>query len=92
VVLKVDTRLARIGIDGQSEELLGQGADVVSMIKGLVLLLAVGIDVWNKQQGRPSIIGFMTRRWGRKDDPEASPVFEPNKTYQAPPVEKTRGE
>ncbi|OAN37902.1 multiple monosaccharide ABC transporter permease [Microbacterium sp. H83] len=71
--------------------LLGQGADVVSMIKGIVLLLAVGIDVWNKQQGRPSIIGFMTRR-NRKDDPEASPVFEPNKTYQAPPVDKTRAE
>jgi hypothetical protein len=43
-------------------------------------------------QSATSIIGFMTRRWGRKDDPEASPVFEPNKTYQAPPVEKTRGE
>ncbi len=72
--------------------LLGQGADVVSMIKGIVLLFAVGIDVWNKQQGRPSIIGFMTRRSGRNTDPEASPVFEPNKTYQAPPVDKTRSE
>lgn len=72
--------------------LLGQGADVVSMIKGIVLLFAVGIDVWNKQQGRPSIIGFMTRRSGRNADPEASPVFEPNKTYQAPPVDKTRSE
>lgn len=72
--------------------LLGQGADVVSMIKGLVLLLAVGIDVWNKQQGRPSIIGFLTRRSGRKGDPEATATFEPNRTYQAPPVEKTRAE
>lgn len=71
--------------------LLGQGADVVSMIKGIVLLFAVGIDVWNKQQGRPSLIGFMTRR-RNGGDPEASPVFEPNKTYQAPPVEKTRSE
>ncbi|WP_341954740.1 multiple monosaccharide ABC transporter permease [Microbacterium sp. LWH13-1.2] len=72
--------------------LLGQGADVVSMIKGLVLLLAVGIDVWNKQQGRPSLIGFMMRRSNRKDDPEATPTFEPNRTYQAPPVDKTRAE
>ncbi|GAA1248905.1 putative multiple sugar transport system permease protein [Microbacterium phyllosphaerae] len=72
--------------------LLGQGADVVSMIKGLVLLLAVGIDVWNKQQGRPSLIGFMTRRSGRKSDPEATATFEPNRTYQAPPVDKTRAE
>lgn len=49
--------------------LLGQGADVVSMIKGLVLLVAVGIDVWNKQQGRPSLIGFITRRRSKADAP-----------------------
>ncbi|WP_345751067.1 multiple monosaccharide ABC transporter permease [Microbacterium rhizophilus] len=42
--------------------LLGVGADLVSMIKGLVLLVAVGIDVWNKQQGRPSVIGFLMNR------------------------------
>ncbi|MGM1016862.1 MAG: multiple monosaccharide ABC transporter permease [Actinomycetota bacterium] len=47
--------------------LLGQGADVVAMIKGLVLLFAVGIDVWNKQQGRPSIIGLLTRRRARPE-------------------------
>ncbi len=63
--------------------LLGAGADVVSMIKGLVLLLAVGIDVWNKQQGRPSVIGFFTRRFGRKGDP-ATDTFDPNQKYQAP--------
>lgn len=50
-------------------QLLGQGSDVVSMIKGLVLLVAVGIDVWNKQQGRPSVIGFLLRRRGRSDGP-----------------------
>lgn len=71
--------------------LLGQGADVVSMIKGLVLLLAVGIDVWNKQQGRPSITGFITRRLRRTEDP-ALQTFEPHKTYQAPPVDKTSGQ
>src|SRR5690606_6157770 len=70
--------------------LLGQGADVVSMIKGLVLLFAVGIDVWNKQQGRPSVIGFLTRRLGRKDDP-ATATFDPTKTYQPPAVDKTSG-
>ena len=26
-----------------------------------MLLCAVGVDVWNKSQGRPSIIGFLTR-------------------------------
>ncbi|WP_175985507.1 multiple monosaccharide ABC transporter permease [Microbacterium tenebrionis] len=49
--------------------LLGQGADVVSMIKGLVLLVAVGIDVWNKQQGRPSLIGFIMRKRNKPDAP-----------------------
>ena len=37
--------------------LMGVGADRTQVIKGLVLLAAVGIDVFNKQQGRPSIIG-----------------------------------
>ncbi|MBO3662155.1 multiple monosaccharide ABC transporter permease [Microbacterium stercoris] len=46
--------------------LLGVGADLVAMIKGLVLLVAVGIDVWNKQQGRPSITGLILNR--RKAD------------------------
>ncbi|MGN8024673.1 multiple monosaccharide ABC transporter permease [Microbacterium sp. 22242] len=49
--------------------LLGAGADVVSMVKGLVLLLAVGVDVWNKQQGRPSLTGFITRRFSRREEP-----------------------
>jgi putative multiple sugar transport system permease protein len=71
-------------------QLLGQGADVVSMIKGGVLLLAVGIDVWNKQQGRPSLIGFMMRKSARQVDP-ATETFRPNQTYQAPPVDKTSG-
>ncbi|HWR85941.1 MAG TPA: multiple monosaccharide ABC transporter permease [Rhodoglobus sp.] len=43
-------------------QLLSVGADLVQMIKGLVLLLAVGIDVYSKRQGRPSLIGRMTRR------------------------------
>lgn len=49
--------------------LLGFGADVVSMVKGLVLLLAVAVDVWNKQQGRPSITGLITRRFSRSEEP-----------------------
>jgi putative multiple sugar transport system permease protein len=36
-------------------QLLGVGSDRVQIIKGMVLLLAVGVDVWNKSQGaRPS--------------------------------------
>ncbi|PXA72367.1 multiple monosaccharide ABC transporter permease [Cryobacterium arcticum] len=41
--------------------LKGIQSDLVQIIKGLVLLIAVGVDVFNKSQGRPSIIGLMTR-------------------------------
>jgi len=37
--------------------LMGVGADRTQVIKGLVLLAAVGIDVFNKQEGRQSIMG-----------------------------------
>lgn len=37
--------------------LMGIGADQQQIIKGLVLLAAVAFDVYNKQQGRPSITG-----------------------------------
>ncbi len=54
-------------------QLLGVGADLVSMIKGLVLLFAVGIDVLNKSQGRPSVIGFLTRGRARAQfDPQVT--------------------
>jgi putative multiple sugar transport system permease protein len=44
-------------------QLLGVGSDRVQIIKGMVLLLAVGVDVWNKSQGRPSITGmFLSSR------------------------------
>ncbi|MDR2323164.1 multiple monosaccharide ABC transporter permease [Microbacterium sp. NPDC089698] len=52
--------------------LLGAGADTVAMVKGLVLLGAVAVDVWNKQQGRPSITGFITRRFSRAEEPFAT--------------------
>jgi putative multiple sugar transport system permease protein len=42
-------------------QLLGVGSDRVQIIKGMVLLVAVGVDVWNKSQGRPSITGFLSR-------------------------------
>jgi putative multiple sugar transport system permease protein len=42
-------------------QLLGVGSDRVQIIKGLVLLLAVALDVYNKSQGRFSIIGTLTR-------------------------------
>ncbi|GAA1355427.1 sugar ABC transporter permease [Arthrobacter koreensis] len=48
-------------------QLLGIGADLTSIIKGLVLLIAVALDVYNKTQGRPSIIGLMMKNFGSKD-------------------------
>ncbi len=42
-------------------QLLGAGADVTQMIKGLVLLVAVAFDIYNKSQGRPSITGLFMR-------------------------------
>ncbi|ROS79046.1 multiple monosaccharide ABC transporter permease [Cellulomonas sp. PhB143] len=45
-------------------QLMGVGSDMTQVIKGLVLLLAVAFDVFNKVGGRPSIIGliFPSRR------------------------------
>lgn len=48
-------------------QLLGVGTDLVQIFKGLVLLAAVAVDVYSKRQGKPSLIGLMTRR--RPADP-----------------------
>ncbi|RFA12080.1 sugar ABC transporter permease [Subtercola boreus] len=61
-------------------QLLGVGSDRVQIIKGLVLLIAVGLDVWNKTQGRPSISGLLTRRFGSTKP--AAPV-----QFEAPQIE-----
>ncbi|WP_346538457.1 multiple monosaccharide ABC transporter permease [Micromonospora sp. DPT] len=53
-------------------QLMGVGTDRVQIIKGLVLLLAVAIDVYNKSQGRFSVIGSITRTF-RRDTPPATP-------------------
>ena len=50
-------------------QLMGVGIDKVQIIKGLVLLIAVSVDVYNKSQGRPSLIGMLTRN--RKKDADA---------------------
>ncbi|MFC7581240.1 sugar ABC transporter permease [Schaalia naturae] len=39
-------------------QLMGVGADWTQMIKGLVLLIAVAVDVYSKRQGRRSVIGM----------------------------------
>ncbi|MET4589938.1 multiple monosaccharide ABC transporter permease [Arthrobacter sp. 754] len=54
-------------------QLLSVGADWQSMIKGLVLLVAVAIDVYNKSQGRASIIGLMMKNF-RSSSGAGSPL------------------
>lgn len=50
-------------------QLLGVQADITQVIKGLVLLLAVALDVYNKRQGKPSIIGLLQRSFRRDTAP-----------------------
>jgi putative multiple sugar transport system permease protein len=57
-------------------QLLGVGTDRVQIIKGLVLLLAVALDVYNKKQGKFSVIGSLTRSF-RRDTP-APPTAPPD--------------
>ncbi|MDQ1571739.1 MAG: putative multiple sugar transport system permease protein [Actinomycetota bacterium] len=52
-------------------QLLGVSNDRVQIIKGLVLLFAVGIDVYSKRQGRPSIIGLWSSRQRRNSGDDA---------------------
>ena len=50
-------------------QLLGVGADMTQIIKGLVLLAAVAFDVYNKSQGRRSITGLLMRPSGARTRP-----------------------
>ncbi|WP_024288572.1 multiple monosaccharide ABC transporter permease [Cellulomonas sp. KRMCY2] len=61
-------------------QLMGVGSDRVQMIKGLVLLLAVAVDVYNKTQGKPSLTGMLTRTFSRGSDPAVEPTPEPART------------
>ncbi|HRA75180.1 MAG TPA: sugar ABC transporter permease [Propionicimonas sp.] len=45
-------------------QLMSVGSQATQMIKGLVLLAAVAIDVWQKRQGRPSLSGLLFRGKG----------------------------
>ncbi|MEU6343404.1 multiple monosaccharide ABC transporter permease [Streptomyces sp. NPDC046977] len=68
-------------------QLEGVGSDMVQIIKGLVLLLAVAFDVYSKSQGRFSIIGTLTRplRSGDTSTAAQSPkaAADPDKTSVA---------
>ena len=64
--------------------LKGIGSDLTQMIKGLVLLLAVAFDVYNKVQGRPSIIGLLFKG---KDKRAEELVSEASEEAAAVPVD-----
>ncbi|BCW05023.1 MULTISPECIES: multiple monosaccharide ABC transporter permease [Micrococcaceae] len=49
-------------------QLLGVGADLTQIIKGLVLLAAVAFDVYNKIQGKRSITGLLMKNFQRNND------------------------
>ncbi|WP_353951469.1 multiple monosaccharide ABC transporter permease [Knoellia sp. S7-12] len=53
-------------------QLLGVGADMTQIIKGLVLLVAVAFDVYNKSQGRRSLVGLMMKNFGGRATQETS--------------------
>ncbi|MCZ2403031.1 sugar ABC transporter permease [Paenarthrobacter sp. Z7-10] len=57
-------------------QLLNVGSDMQSIIKGLVLLTAVAFDVYNKSQGKKSIIGLMMRNFGNRPQAETTKTKE----------------
>ena len=57
-------------------QLLGVGADLTQIIKGLVLLAAVAFDVYNKSQGRRSLIGMMMKNFGNRAQAESTETKE----------------
>jgi putative multiple sugar transport system permease protein len=53
-------------------QLMSAGSDATQMIKGLVLLAAVALDVWQKSQNKPSITGLLFP--SRKKEPGETPA------------------
>ena len=79
-----------MGVLNSGLALLGIGQEKVSVIKGLVLLAAVAFDVYSKQQGRPSIIGRLTRgRAAASEQPAPTHTNQtgPDETLGSVPVE-----
>ncbi|MGI4894172.1 MAG: ABC transporter permease subunit [Janthinobacterium lividum] len=71
-------------------QLMGVEAQYTQVIKGLVLLLAVALDVYNKRQGKPSIMGLLMR--GLRRDPRTGQEGPPPPVQPAaePPLSSTR--
>lgn len=66
--------------------LLGTGTGLTQVIKGLVLLLAVAVDVYSKRQGKRSLIGtFMNARKNQTQIREAEKAIKAGETPPAVP-------
>jgi len=78
-------------------QLMNAGTAWTSVIKGLVLLIAVAFDVWSKKQGKPSLIGAIMRNLGGNNaKPEAAAAaagvtVPPVKASEAPAAPATSG-
>ncbi|SFO56270.1 putative multiple sugar transport system permease protein [Actinomadura madurae] len=64
-------------------QLEGVGSDRVQIIKGLVLLLAAALDVYNNRQGRFSVIGSIMRPFRRDGGPSSPPDATPPPSHEA---------
>jgi len=53
-------------------QLMSAGSDATQMIKGLVLLAAVALDVWQKSQNKPSITGLLFPKKKQIDETPAA--------------------
>ncbi|WP_438352427.1 multiple monosaccharide ABC transporter permease [Microbacterium sp. CJ88] len=74
-------------------QLVGAGADTVAITKGLVLLLAVAVDVISKRRGGPSIIGLIMSRRRRSTEsfPETPTVAPSGTNESSQPADIRRG-
>ena len=71
-------------------QLIGVQQDITQVIKGLVLLLAVALDVYSKRQGKPSIIGYLQRGLRRSagtGEGGTAETVEPTQPAADPPLE-----
>lgn len=68
--------------------LMGVGADKTQVIKGFVLLAAVAFDVYNKSQGRPSLIGrvFGTKGGGQQGTASTAVAGDDLRTEPTPKI------
>ncbi|GAA2623417.1 sugar ABC transporter permease [Dactylosporangium fulvum] len=67
-------------------QLLGTGSDMVQIIKGLFLLGAVALDVYNKSQGRFSVIGSIMRPFRRETPADPVALAEASREEEKTPA------